>query len=261
MPTPIQHLALAEEILRGGDLSPAVQTLLTAQRGPFLLGHTAPDVQTVSGQAREETHFYSIPRTAGPPAYETLFAAYPALARAEMLPPAQAAFIAGYISHLLFDELWLDEIYLRYFDHQEWGSWRERAFLHNVLRTWMDRQDLQRLNGNVPAALRQAEPHGWLPFVKDEHLRIWRDWLVEQLGPGREVQTAEVFARRMNVPVAEIESILQSPEQMERHVFSHIPKSALQSFHDRGYAQSIALITRYIGQEPTSKQTNQLPTN
>lgn len=256
MPTPIQHLALAEEILRRGDLSPAVHALLTVQRGPFLLGHTAPDVQTVSGQAREETHFYSVPRTAGPPAYEALFAAYPVLACAEALPPAQAAFIAGYISHLLFDELWLDEIYLRYFDHQEWGTWRERAFLHNVLRTWMDRQDLQRLESGIAAALQEAEPRGWLPFVSDEQLCAWRDWLVEQLGPTRTVQTAHIFAQRMNVPVAEIESILRSPEQMEQRVFSHIPRSALQSFHDRGYAQSVALIAWYIGQEPTNQPTN-----
>ena len=251
MPTPIQHLALAEEILRGGDLLPAVHALLTAQRGPFLLGHTAPDVQTVSGQTREETHFYSIPRTPPPPkgsitAYETLFAAYPTLARAEALPPAQAAFIAGYISHLLLDELWLDEIYLPYFGHREWGTLHERSFLHNVLRTWMDHQDLQRLDGSVPAALRQAEPCGWLPFIGDEHLRAWRDWLVAQLGPGREVQTAEVFARRMNVSVAEMEAILKSPQRMEERVFSHVPRAALRYVHDAGYARSIELVNWYL---------------
>ena len=246
MPTPIQHLALAEDILRGGDLSLAAQALLTAQRGPFLLGHTAPDVQTVSGQAREETHFYSIPRTAGPSAHETLFATYPTLAHAEALPPAQAAFIAGYISHLLLDELWLDEIYLPYFGHQEWGTPRERSFLHNVLRTWMDQQDLQRLDGSVPAALCQAEPCGWLPFVGDEHLRAWRDWLVAQLGPGRTVQTAEVFAQRMNVSVAEMEAILKSPQRMEEQVFSIIPQAMLESFHDKSYARSIELVDWYL---------------
>ncbi len=154
MPTPIQHLALAEGVLRGGDLLPAMHALLMQQRGPFLLGHTAPDVQTVSGQAREETHFYAIPRTTERPAHETLFAAHPALARAEALPPPQAAFVAGYIAHLLLDELWLDEVFFRYFAGQEWGTRRERSFLHNVLRTWMDRQDLQRLDGSVTAALR-----------------------------------------------------------------------------------------------------------
>jgi len=246
------HLALAEEILRGDALPPAIRRLLLRQRGHFLLGHTAPDVQTVSGQTREETHFYTIPRVSPPasegirPAYESLFAAHPVLARAESLPPSQAAFVAGYIAHLLLDELWLDAIFQRYF-LPDWAPWRERSFSHNVLRTWMDRQDQQRLNGSIATALRKAEPQGWLPFVSDRHLRAWRDWLVEQLGPGRSVRTAEVFARRMGVSAVEMEAVLMSPQQMETRVFRHIPRAALQSFRDTGYERSVALIGWYIG--------------
>ena len=249
------HLARAEDIIRGDALPPAIRRLLTQQRGPFLLGHTAPDVQTVSGQRRDETHFYSIPRTSDRPAHEALFAAHPQLARAELLPPAQAAFVAGYIAHLLLDELWLDDVFLHYF-WQDCGTHRaeprakvlrERIFPHNVLRTWMDRQDQQRLNGSVVTVLQGTEPQDWLPFVGDEHLQVWRDWLVGQIGPGGSVQTAEVFAQRMGVPVAEVEAVLRSPQQMEERVFRHIPRAALQSFHDTGYARSVALISEYIG--------------
>jgi len=245
------HLALAEEILQGDGFSPAISRLLIQQRGPFLLGNTAPDVQTVSEQRRDETHFYAIPRTTDCPAYETLFAAHPSLALVERLPPAQAAFVAGYIAHLLLDELWLDGVFLRYF-WGDWGTRREQSFLHNVLRTWMDRRDQQRLNGSVAAALRRAEPRGWLPFVSDEHLRAWRDWLAEQLGPGRTVQTAEVFAQRMGVSAEEVEAVLGSPQQMEERVFRRIPRAALQSFYDAGYTRSVALIARwYIGKSPS----------
>lgn len=238
------HLALANEILYGDALPPAVHRLLTRQRGPFLLGNTAPDVQTVSGQTRAETHFYSIPRTSDRPAHEALFAAHPSLAHAERLPPAHVAFVAGYIAHLLLDELWLNDVFLHYF-WQDWGTRRERMFLHNVLRTWMDARDQQRLDGHVSAALRGANPRDWLPFVSDEHLRTWRDWLIEQFRPGNSVQTAEVFARRMGVPAAEVEAVSNSPQQMEQRVFHHIPRSALQSFHDTGYERSVALINSY----------------
>ena len=239
------HLVLAEEILRENALPPTIRRLLTQQHGPFLLGHTGPDVQTVSGQARDETHFYSIPPTTDRPAYETLFAAHPQLARAELLPPAQAAFVAGYIAHLLLDELWLCDIFQRYF-LPDWGPLRERLFLHNVLRTWMDTRDQKRLDGNVAAALRETRPQGWLPFVGDEHLRAWRDWLVEQLGPGHSVETAEVFARRMGVSAAAVEEVLASPQQMEERIFRHVPRTALQSFHDVGYERSVRLIERYL---------------
>jgi hypothetical protein len=78
-----------------------------------MLGHTAPDVKTVSGQKREESHFYTIPRTSDRPAYQVLFDAYPELALADALSPSQASFIAGYIAHLLLDELWLDDVFQR----------------------------------------------------------------------------------------------------------------------------------------------------
>lgn len=246
MPTPIMHLAQAGEILQGDLLSPPVRRVLIQQRGPFLLGHTAPDVQTVSQQARHETHFYTIPRVSDRPAREALFDAYPELAHAEALPPAHAAFVAGYIAHLLLDELWLDHIFLRYFSG-EWGIPGERGFLHNVLRTWMDQEDGRRLDDGVAAALRRAEPRGWLPFVSDEHLRAWRDWLVEQLAPGRAVQTAEVFARRMGVSAADVEAVLHSPTQMEARVFARVPREALQAFCAEGLAQSAALIDEYVG--------------
>ncbi len=246
MPTPVTHLSLAEEILRGDDLVPAVRHFLIQQRGPFLLGHTAPDVKTVSGQDRHESHFYTIPPTSDRPAHELLFDAHPSLAHAESLSPSQAAFIAGYIAHLLLDEIWLADIFRRYF-LQDWGVLRERLFLHNVLRVWMDCRDQRQLNGNVAVALRETEPRGWLPFVSDEYLRTWRDWLVEQLNPGQRMQTAEVFAQRMGISATEMEAVSRSPQQMEERIFCHVPRDVLQSFHDIGYEQSVALIDWYIG--------------
>ncbi len=72
MPTPVNHLIMAREVLERGTLAAPVRRLLLAQYGPFLLGHTAPDVQTVSGQRREETHFYTLPPRTMVPASQTL---------------------------------------------------------------------------------------------------------------------------------------------------------------------------------------------
>ena len=246
MPTPIQHLATAEEILQREDLPPVARRLLAQQRGPFLLGNTAPDVQTISGQQRSETHFYSLSDVSDHPAYETLFAVHPALARTHMLSPDRVAFYAGYIAHLLLDQLWLERIFRRHF-WAGWGDRRERLFLHNVLRTWMDRQDRARLDGSVTTALYGVNPCGWLPFVRDEHLLAWRDWLVDQLGPGSAVRTAEVFAQRMGTPVADIEAMLRSPQRMKERVFVRIPPSVLVSFRDVGYEQGVEMIGQYVG--------------
>jgi hypothetical protein len=239
------HLALAEKILSGQELPPAVRAWLHDHRGAFLLGQTAPDVKTVSQQARQETHFYTLPRTNTQPAHEELFEAYPELAQAHPLPPDQAGFIAGYIAHLLVDEIWLDQIFLRYFAEGP-EEWRVRAFRHNVLRTWLDERDRELLGDDVGRALQEVEPEGWLPFVSDDNLRAWRDWLVEQLRPGHPTQTAAVFARRLGVEQAEMEAVLRSPTRMEGEIFRHIPRNVLRAFHESSYTESTALIDRYL---------------
>ena len=252
MPTPVTHLALAERMLREGTLPVAARRFLSQQRGPFLLGHTAPDVQTISGQSREETHFYTLPPAPDEPgeehgpAHEKLLGAHPALADPASLPPERAAFVAGYIAHILVDDLWLYDIFLPYF-RQGHAPWRERSFRHNVLRTWLDRGDHARLNGTVASSLRQAAPRGWLSFIQDEALQARRDWLVDQLGPGKQLQTAEVFAERMGRSALEIETVLRSPSQMEEHVFGHIPRATVRRYRDVAYSRSTQLIGSYVG--------------
>jgi hypothetical protein len=183
---------MADDILADAALLPAARDRLTAQRGAFLLGTIAPDVQSVSGQPREATHFFTLPSSQGDlqptdtcPAHEVMLAEYPALACANKLPAAQAAFIAGYIQHLTLDELWIEHVFGPYFGMgAEWGTFRERLLIHNVLRTWLDQRDGIRLNGSVSEALAQVEPRGWLPFVSDVHLTAWRDEIALQLRPG-----------------------------------------------------------------------------
>ena len=214
MPTPFYHLSVAEELL----LHPAVQSgeggladLLQRQRGAFLLGNTAPDVQVLSGQTRLETHYYDLPVLPGStPPWEALLQAHPGLAHARRLPPAQAAFVAGYLCHLLADWNWVVEIFTPVFGPQAaWEAYPHRLYVHNVLRSYLDLNLFPRLAGDIAGSLAQAELRSWLPFAADMHLRLWRDWLVEQLQPGAELQTVKVFAARQGVSPGQFYALLE----------------------------------------------------
>jgi len=237
---------LAEEMLRRDDLSPIVAEFLTEHRGAFLLGNTAPDVRSVSGQDREDSHFYTVPRSSDRRASERLLAAHPSLAHTDALSRPQTAFVAGYLAHLELDELWLDEVF-QVFVQGSWAPLRQRLFLHNVLRTWLDYQAQGRLGCHVAQTLQPVRPQGWLAFVRDADLREWRDWLVRQLAPGERMETAEVFAERMGIPASEIDVLARSPDLMEERVFCHFSASALASFQTAGYEQSVSLVETYVG--------------
>ncbi len=248
MPTPVQHLILAQRLLEDTTLPEAVRDRLQAQRGAFLFGHTAPDVQTVSGQRREATHFFVIPWMRVPRPHKAMFKQHPDLSSPRKLPAAHAAFIAGYICHLWLDVLWLRDIYLKNFGpYARWGaSLHERHVYHNILRAWCDRHDQVQLNGSIGPALALAAPIDWLPFTADRHLVQWRDVLAAQFRPGATIRTVEIFAERGGVPPEKFQQVLASPEEMERHIFAHASPEKIEKFYRDGYEQMAELIVEYF---------------
>jgi hypothetical protein len=246
VPTPFYHLVVAEAVLAHPALDASLRDALRAQRGAFLFGNTAPDVQTVSGQTREATHFFSFPPDPRQSAGATLLATHRELARPEALEASHAAFVAGYLAHLRLDELWIHEVFAPYFGREaRWGAdFRERLLLHNVVRTHLDLLDVPHLQGWAGAQVRGARPRQWLPFTADEHLLTWRDLLADQLEPGAPVHTVEIFAERMRVPPDVIHALL-GPEALAERVWRHMPEERLRDFRERGIAETVALVERY----------------
>ena len=249
MPTPVEHLVIAERILA----SPVPLTSIHVQleqdetvRGAFFFGHIAPDVQVISRQPRDATHFFAIPPTNRCPAYERMLTAHPRLAQPSRLSAAQSAFIVGYMSHLLLDEYWVREVFYPVFGpEQTWSDRRERLLLHNVLRAWLDRRDLPRLRDGMGGLLRSARPDDWLPFAADADLCRWRDLVADQLQPGAAIRTVEIFANRARVPDTEFLALLD-PRVMDERVFSHISVAELERFHARAVARTHDLTVRYL---------------
>ncbi|MBM4424065.1 MAG: zinc dependent phospholipase C family protein [Chloroflexi bacterium] len=244
MPTPFYHLSLVRDLLVAGQLPP----LLGDEWPAFCLGNIAPDAQNISGQTRAATHFFDVPMTDLTPAWHVMFHRFPRLADPAPLSPAHAAFVAGYLCHLALDQVWIADIFDPVFgEHAGWDSFRRRLFLHNVLRVYLDRLDLPKLQNGTGGALREARPRDWLPFLADDALSRWRDFVADQLADGGESQTIEVFAARMRVAPAEFESLLQSPAAMQENIFRRLPFSSLNTFRQRGLDRTLEVIAEYLG--------------
>lgn len=247
VPTPFNHLALAERLLASPKLPSGTRQQLQRARPAFVLGNVAPDLGTLTGLPREASHFFEVPMQDLRPAHQRLFEAHPELAEPARLAPDHAAFLAGYLAHLWLDQAWILAIFEPVFGPEvPRGSFKERLIAHNLLRAWLDEQDRRRLDGAVAAALREAEPQGWLPFAPDEDLRRWRDLLADQLAPGGDSQTAEVFAGRLGITAEEFRARLASPGWLEQAVFRHISRRRLRAFQRLALARSLELVTYYL---------------
>ncbi len=231
------------------DLPEATRRFLNWQRGPFLLGNTAPDVQVVSHQEREQTHFFTLPvLTEAPLPWKYMAAAYPSLSCSQCGSAEQAAFVAGYLCHLQADWEWVRDIFVPYFVlQQEWGDTWQRLYLHNVLRSYLDRQVLVFLPKDMHSALLRANPYHWLPFVRDNDLYQWRDLLISQLEPGASIKTVEVFASRQDIDPRDYYALLDSQERMEQEVFQYIPRQQEEGYRQLLVAHNIELLGGYLG--------------
>ena len=248
MPTPFYHLSLAEDLLRHAELATELRQFLHDWRCVFLFGNTAPDVQVVSKQPRQQTHYFSLPILPGdPPAWELLLSKNPQLVNARQLPAPQAAFLAGYLCHLQADWMWVRDIFAPNFGPRcTWGTFRERLYLHNVLRAYLDVRILPKLQPGIDACLRQVEPDGWLPFVDNRHLIEWRNYLFPQLQPGAATQTVEVFSARGGNSAAEFYALLGSEERMQQEVFEHLPLRLVLSYRQRVLDENTQLLSDYL---------------
>lgn len=247
MPTPFNHLRIAADLLTTPGLPAAVRALFEEERAAFLLGNIAPDVQTLTGELREATHFFPVPMGSAPPALSRLFAAHPALAAPHKSPAAQAAFLSGYLAHLEFDQQWVRTIFEPVFgQEQTWGTFPERLYLHNALRSYWDFGDLAALPDETAFALSAARPAAWLPFVADGDLARWRDVIADQLHTGTGAEgTLRVFAERMQVDAASFGALVHSPAAMAERVFSHVAWEEVERYRARALAASVNVLTDY----------------
>ena len=248
MPTPFYHLSLAEELINHPNTPEPVSQFLRVFRSEFLFGNTAPDVQVVSGQPREATHFFNLPILAGnPPAWKACLTKYPQLATTGNLPAAHAAFLAGYLCHLQADWVWVKDIFIPAFGSRAtWGTFRQRLYYHNVLRAYLDQKILPGLPIDTGTCLRQVKLDGWLPFVKDHSLAVWRDLLARQLQPGAAIETVEVFSSRQGISAPEYYALLASEERMQGEVFEHLSLEQVQSYKVRVLMDNIELLSETV---------------
>ena len=176
-----------------------------------------------------------------------MFVAYPALAQPAQMPPAQAAFMAGYVCHLQADQQWVRTIFLPYFGmHAAWADFRQRLYLHNVLRAYLDFRVLESLNGEVRLGLGRVKPQAWLPFVDEVYLKEWQEFLAEQLKPGGSVQTVEVFANRQGFSAEAYHQLISAEDEMQRQIFDFLPKQRLDEFWEMLIDANLNLLNEYL---------------
>lgn len=110
MPPLAIHTAIARQMadsLRAPELD--------QQRGNVYLGSTAPDVRVLTRWDRQRTHYFDIHNFDDQSSVRAFFDDNPSLSCPAGIGASSRAFLAGYLSHLVVDEMWINAVYRPFF--------------------------------------------------------------------------------------------------------------------------------------------------
>ncbi|MFW5691485.1 MAG: hypothetical protein ACOCXZ_03185 [Chloroflexota bacterium] len=234
MPTPFTHLEIAQRFLRDEALPQPLRDTIARRSGAFLLGSIAADARVGSGAKREDTHFYAYGQPINGPVWEHMTDRYP-----HLLTPADhahRAFMAGYVAHLSVDEYWTRNLTHPHFALRHWADQAERFYMLHILLIIMDQRDLDQLEGWQPDSLCAANPDGWLPFMTDSDLRNWQQLIYDQIRPGGDSQTLEIFGGRISKSPEEMQAIIDNPLEIQARLWDHIPRAFVAEVEAGMYA-------------------------
>lgn len=249
MPTPFMHLDVAEQVRVNPGLDSRVRHILESHWSAFYLGSVAPDFQSVCQLDRRVTHFYDIPQSGDvTEAYQQMWQQYPALASPAGMPQTQAVFIAGYCAHLLLDLCWYWHVlWPKFLNADDWPADRRQRFLvHNILLTYLDKLAFEALPTPAGQILAAAQPITWLPFADDQCLVRWRDLLTPQLQPGANLETIDIYAKRLRMSSHDFANHLADPAWMMAEVFNKVSLDHVQTVLADGAEQTVQFLNQYF---------------
>lgn len=255
MPNAQTHLAAVCALLARPPIQAAFQWLAEEPACPaFLLGAISPDVRALSGQAREETHFFDIPPRSAHPAHAVMLERWPKLRDAVQLGQPHAAFVAGYITHLVMDQVWVEQVVMPglFIEGAAWGMGHPNWQVYSILMTYLEYRAVERIPAGTLATLAKAHPQDWLPFVSDHYLTAWRDRIARIAQAGGARRLSALFAESTGMTADELEAIVLSEERMQIEAFNIVPRERLAAFEREAETRSADAVLEYLGRISTA---------
>ncbi len=251
MPNPPTHIDLALESMRRLQ-----HPVLEKHLGSFLLGCTAPDIRIITRRRRDETHFAPLSNDVIGAGAENMLRCYPRLAGTSSLSGPTVAFIAGFISHLVSDEVWIIHMYRPYFG--ESGVFHDGLqgnIMDRALQLEMDQRAARAGRGldDVRHHLEDAISGVEVDFLSAETLAQWQSWLLT-IPQSRFSWERLRFMVRRQYPEAEegadvmrrVEQFIDAPVQGLKQIFSRVPSEDLEAYRERCIGAWVRIAGEYL---------------
>lgn len=231
MPPLSLHVSLARSVSDG-----IRSELLDNQRGSVYLGATAPDIRVITRWDRSRTHFFDLENFDEQSGLSALFEENPGLADPGKLDPATAAFTAGYVTHLVMDETWINMIYRPYFGERSplGGSLRANV-MDRALQFSLDHQRRSdtELVAEIVDAVTRCDLGLDIGFIDGDALKQWHRVVVDMMSTEPSWERFSAGAKRHlpnSVATAEFEELVRSVPDLVEETLNYLTPELLDEF-------------------------------
>jgi hypothetical protein len=226
---------------------------IESDRGAYFLGATAPDLRGMTRQPRDETHFFSFEELAHQDSAARMFSDHPRLGIARELDSETRAFIAGYLTHLLMDEQYIERVYREYFGQASRLAGDARAdLLDRLLQYELDRRErMDDALRDARNAMAATSARADVAFIAADTLQRWRDVAVEMAShPATWDRWARTAARHASAATSDYEdeeAMLREVPDLLREVLDHVTEQRVREFMDESIEVATARVREYLG--------------
>ena len=250
MPPVCLHLGIAKEAIERLQ-----HPVLLQYQGSCLLGSTAPDMRIITAATREETHFFDLVDDSYGSSAEGFFDKYPGLHEVAKLNYPTKAFVCGYLSHLVTDEVWICEVYRPFFGE---GSALADDPLANVLdralQFELDRRERAdpRKVLEFQGLLADSDKGVEVGFADAATLHQWQEFVYTAVGREPSWDRFPIFAQRFliaeqKVDAEHLEVFLASVRSKVEGILDHVGTQQLAVFREKSIADSVRIAGEYLG--------------
>jgi len=243
------HTVVAKEI--GDRLR---HPLLDGHRGALYLGSTTPDIRVLTRWDRRVTHFFDLDNFGYQDGVAEFLRAQPHLADPRFLPPHLASFVAGYITHLVMDEIWITQVYRPFFGERSplggdcWANILDRAVQFSMDR---ERRQDRALVAHIVAEVARTDMGIDLGFIDEETMGRWREVILRVASQPPDWERFRFIASRyleeagIDTPEAFAEFLKTLPELVEEAV-RYLTPERLRSFMEASVEKGLEAVRAYL---------------
>lgn len=250
MPPIFLHMASALDVGRAVG-----HGMLQRETGAFYLGATTPDIRVLTRRDRKETHFFDLDVLEHQDSVDDFLRTHAHLALADSLDDQTAAFVSGYITHLVLDQAYIVSVYRPHFGQlSALGGDAQANLMDRMLQYELDRRRREATDevDQIRQALAGCSLRLDVGFLDSETLRKWQQVAIDQtMHPPTWERFRFQGGRHVRPGFGEdpkdYEEFMQRVPEILQKTIDHVSTAHVDAFVELSKETAIRAVARYLG--------------